>query len=125
MEHPLPDNPPESTYNVTRDEDGVLRVGFGAPSHNGQIVKDVYARLEQMQRVGELSAAVCSRLMSASMIVGHGPCSKRSRYQVCDYVIAISPAQTRSMRLGGWLRDDLDWWFVVGEGLGCRIVKNG
>ena len=55
MEHPLPDNPPESTYNITRDAGGVLCVGFGAPGDNSQIVKDAYARLEQMQSAGELS----------------------------------------------------------------------
>ena len=43
------------TYTITRDAGGILRVGFGAPSHNGQIVKDAAARLDDMIKTGELS----------------------------------------------------------------------
>ena len=29
---PPTENPPESTYNITRDADGILRIAFGVPS---------------------------------------------------------------------------------------------
>ena len=52
-----------STYTIIRDESGVLRVDFGAPGDNTQIVKDADARLDTMRRTGELSGGVYSRLM--------------------------------------------------------------
>ena len=55
VEHSHTGNPPESTYTITRDKNGVLRVDFGVPSHNGQIVKDAAARLDDMMKAGELS----------------------------------------------------------------------
>ena len=51
-----------STYNITRDCD-VLYISFGEPSSNDQIVKDTFARLDTMQKAGELSGGGCSRLM--------------------------------------------------------------
>lgn len=43
-----------STYNIVR-EGSVLRLSFGTPAQNNQIVKDVVARLEEMEVAGELS----------------------------------------------------------------------
>ena len=47
---PLTENPPESTYTITRDGN-VLHVAFGVPSTNDQIVKDPVARLDAMTKV--------------------------------------------------------------------------
>ena len=44
----------ESTYTITRDGD-VLRVAFGKPGTNDQIVRDAVARLDAMTQEGELS----------------------------------------------------------------------
>ena len=52
---PIASNPSdESTYTITRDGD-VLRVAFGKPGANDQIVKDAVARLDAMTQAGELS----------------------------------------------------------------------
>lgn len=48
------ENTQDPTYIITRDNDGILRINFGAPSHNGQIVKDAMARLDEMTKTGEL-----------------------------------------------------------------------
>ena len=42
-----------STYNITI-EGGVMKVGFGTPAQNDQIVKDATARLDEMVAAGEL-----------------------------------------------------------------------
>ena len=48
---PITSNPSdESTYTITRDSD-VLRVAFGKPGDNDQIVKDAVARLDAMTKV--------------------------------------------------------------------------
>jgi CRISPR-associated protein Csx3 len=41
-----------STYNVALVE-GVLKIGFGSPAQNDQIVKDAFARLDEMTAAGE------------------------------------------------------------------------
>ncbi len=43
-----------STYNIQLSAD-VLKVGFGAPAQNNQIVKDAKARLDEMVSSGELA----------------------------------------------------------------------
>lgn len=42
------------TYNISKDGD-VLRVGFGSPAQNDQIVRDAKARLDEMVKSGELA----------------------------------------------------------------------
>lgn len=42
-----------STYNISLIG-GTLKIGFGAPAQNDQIVKDAEARLNEMIAVGEL-----------------------------------------------------------------------
>ncbi|MBD2203837.1 CRISPR-associated protein Csx3 [Calothrix sp. FACHB-1219] len=42
-----------TTYKINF-QDGVLRVNFGEPAQNDQIVKDAAARLEEMANAGEL-----------------------------------------------------------------------
>jgi CRISPR-associated protein Csx3 len=43
-----------TTYNI-KLEDGVLKIKFGEPAQNDQIVRDVAARLDEMAEAGELS----------------------------------------------------------------------
>ncbi|MEA5619870.1 CRISPR-associated protein Csx3 [Cronbergia sp. UHCC 0137] len=42
-----------TTYNIELKEE-ILRVSFGEPAQNDQIVKDASARLEEMVQLGEL-----------------------------------------------------------------------
>ena len=68
--------PPESTYTITRDDDGVLQVGFGVPGHNGQIVKDTAARLDAMAKSGELTGGGLLKIsgpasLPVAMVLGH------------------------------------------------------
>jgi CRISPR-associated protein Csx3 len=37
-----------TTYNISLESDGVLRIGFGQPAQNDQIVKDAPTRLAEM-----------------------------------------------------------------------------
>lgn len=64
-----------STYNITRDCD-VLYIGFGEPSSNDQIVKDTFARLDAMQKAGELSGGGLLKVngpasLPVAMVLGH------------------------------------------------------
>ena len=64
-----------STYNITRDRD-VLYVSFGEPSSNDQIVKDTFARLDAMQKAGELSGGGLLKVngpasLPVAMVLGH------------------------------------------------------
>ena len=74
--HPATDNPSESpTYNIIRDRD-VLRISFGEPSSNDQIVKDAVARLDAMQKAGELSGGGLLKVngpasLPVAMVLGH------------------------------------------------------
>ncbi len=75
-EQPLTDNPPESTYIITRDDEGVLHVAFGVPSANDQIVKDAVARLDAMTTAGELSGGGLLKIngpasLPVAMVLGH------------------------------------------------------
>jgi CRISPR-associated protein Csx3 len=42
-----------SSYNIDL-QDGILRISFGEPAQNDQIVKDVAARLQEMTETGLL-----------------------------------------------------------------------
>jgi len=42
-----------TTYNIEL-KDGILRISFGEPAQNDQVVKDAAARLEEMAKSGEL-----------------------------------------------------------------------
>ena len=41
-----------ATYNISLEENNVLKVGFGEPAQNNVIVQDVVRRLEEMKLVG-------------------------------------------------------------------------
>ena len=49
-----------TTYNI-EFKDGILRVRFGEPAQNDQIVKDAAARLEEMTTSGELTGGQLDR----------------------------------------------------------------
>ena len=68
--------PSESTYTVIRDADGILRIAFGMPSSNDQIVKDTTARLDEMVKIGELSGGGLLKIngpasLPVAIVLGH------------------------------------------------------
>ena len=72
----LAGTPSESTYIINRDADGVLRIAFGVPSSNDQIVKDATARLDEMMKIGELSGGGLLKIngpasLPIAMVLGH------------------------------------------------------
>lgn len=74
--HSPTDNPPQSTYTIIRDEDGVLRVAFGVPGSNDQIVRDAVARLDAMTKAGELSGGGLLKIngpasLPVAMVLAH------------------------------------------------------
>lgn len=50
-----------STYKISL-EDGVLRVGFGEPAQNDQIVRDATARLDEMAKDGTMTGGSVIRI---------------------------------------------------------------
>ena len=87
-----------STYKISL-EDGVLRVGFGEPAQNDQIVKDAEARLDEMVEADEFGGEVIRVNGPASLPVAMVICHKLAhRYGVVacfdpklsKYVVAIS-----------------------------------
>ena len=51
-----------ATYKISLDAEGVLRVGFGDPAQNDQIVRDAVARLDEMVKSGELAGGPVIRI---------------------------------------------------------------
>jgi len=69
-----------STYNIVRHGD-TLKISFGAPAQNDQIVRDVVARLAEMETAGELGGGGIIKL--------NGPASLPVAMVVCHKVAHI------------------------------------
>lgn len=88
-----------STYNVSF-ENGILRVGFGSPAQNDQIVRDAEMRLDEMISTGELAGGEVIRVNGpASLPVAMVLCHKVAHLfgavacfdpKMSKYVVAIS-----------------------------------
>jgi len=88
-----------TTYNITRDGN-TLKVGFGEPAQNDQIVRDVVARLDEMESAGELNGGGLIKLngpasLPVAVAIAHGVLHKFSAVGVFDpklnqYVIAAT-----------------------------------
>ncbi|MDD4476574.1 MAG: CRISPR-associated protein Csx3 [Patescibacteria group bacterium] len=87
-----------STYNIVLTE-GTLKIGFGSPAQNDQIVKDAEARLDEMAKLGELGGEVIRINGPASLPVAMVLAHKLAhRYQavacfdpkLSKYVVAIA-----------------------------------
>jgi|SRR3989338_3920935 len=64
-----------NTYNISI-VDGVLKVGFGAPAQNDQIVKDAETRLNEMVEAKELTGGEIIRVngpasLPVAMVLAH------------------------------------------------------
>lgn len=63
------------SYNITLNE-GALKVGFGEPAQNDQIVKDAEGRLDEMVAAGELPGGEVIRVngpasLPVAMVLAH------------------------------------------------------
>lgn len=89
-----------STYKISLEDGNVLRVGFGEPAQNDQIVRDAETRLDEMVAAGELIGGEVIRVNGpASLPVAMVLCHKLAhRYgavacfdpKLSKYVVAIS-----------------------------------
>lgn len=87
------------TYKIERDGN-ILRLGFGSPAQNDQIVKDVVARLAEMEAAGELSGGGVIKLngpasLPVAVAIAHGILHRFSAIGVFDpklnkYVVAAT-----------------------------------
>lgn len=87
------------TYNITRDG-STLKLGFGSPAQNDQIVRDVVTRLSEMEEGGELNGGGLIKLngpasLPVAVAIAHAVLHKFSAVGVFDpklnkYVIAAT-----------------------------------
>lgn len=87
------------TYKIDRDGE-VLRIGFGASARSDEIVRDVVARLVEMDASGELGGGGVIKLNGAASVpaavaIAHRVAHRFSAVGVFDpklgrYVVAIS-----------------------------------
>lgn len=89
----------EKTYNVSLT-DGILKVGFGAPAQNDQIVKDAVSRLSEMTESGELAGGKLIKIngpasLPVAVAIAHGVNHLYETVAVFDpklakYVVAVT-----------------------------------
>ena len=111
--YPLMGDPSESTYTIIRDVDGVLRIAFGVPSSNDQIVKDATARLDEMMKTGELSGGGLLKIngpasLPIAMVLGHKVSHLFEAVACFDpklnkYVVVISHSPNPKFAIGSLL----------------------
>jgi CRISPR-associated protein Csx3 len=51
-----------ATYEINLETDGILRIGFGSPAQNDQIVKDAAKRLDEMIKSGAVAGGEVIRV---------------------------------------------------------------
>lgn len=88
-----------SSYNISI-ENGTLKVGFGAPAQNDQIVRDAVARLGELTANGELSGGKIVRIngpasLPVAVAIAHGVNHLYETVAVFDpklgkYVVAVT-----------------------------------
>jgi len=88
-----------ATYHITIEQD-VLRVAFGDPAQNDQIVRDAVARLDEMMASGELAGGKVIKIngpasLPVACVIAHAVAHLYGAVGVFDpklgkYVVAIS-----------------------------------
>ena len=88
-----------ATYNIALVE-GTLKIGFGSPAQNDQIVRDVETRLAEMVTASELVGGDVLRVngpasLPVAMVIAHAVCHLYGAVACFDpklakYVVAIS-----------------------------------
>ena len=86
-------------YNIEIDAD-VMRVGFGVPAKNDEIVRDAVARLAEMTKTGELAGGKLIKIngpasLPVAVAIAHAVAHLYETVAVFDpklgkYVIAVS-----------------------------------
>lgn len=87
------------TYNVALEGD-VLKLSFGAPAQNDEIVRDAVARLNEMTKSGELSGGKIVKIngpasLPVAVAIAHGVNHLYETVAVFDpklakYVVAVT-----------------------------------
>lgn len=88
-----------SAYNITRTDD-ILKLAFGTPAQNDQIVRDAVARLAEMEANGELAGGGVIKLngpasLPVSVAITHALAHRFAAVAVFDpkmngYVVSVS-----------------------------------
>ena len=90
----------ETAYKIEKEEGEVLKVGFGKPAQNNEIVRDAFARLEEMREKGELAGGELIKIngpasLPVAVVIAHATGHLYASIGVFDpklgkYVIAVS-----------------------------------
>jgi len=94
-----------ATYNISFDpQSGVLRVAFGDPAQNDQIVRAAVKRLAEMTESGELSGGPMIKIngpasLPVAVAIAHGVSHLFETVAVFDpklgkYVVSVSHGET-------------------------------
>jgi CRISPR-associated protein Csx3 len=88
-----------ATYKINF-ENGVLRIGFGDPAQNDQIVRDAEARLDEMIATDDLTGGELIRVngpasLPVAMVIAHKLCHLYGTVACFDpklakYVVAVT-----------------------------------
>lgn len=88
-----------ATYNITLT-DGILRVGFGTPAQNDQLVVDASSRLDEMVTSGELAGGATIRVngpasLPVACVIAHRLAHLYGEVAIFDpkmagYVVSVS-----------------------------------
>jgi CRISPR-associated protein Csx3 len=88
-----------TTYNISRDGN-TLKLGFGSPAQNDQIVKDAVGRLAEMTESGELAGGKLIKIngpasLPVAVAIAHGVNHLYETVAVFDpklakYVVAVT-----------------------------------
>ncbi len=89
-----------ATYIIIREDNNVLKLSFGEPAQNDQIVKDAVERLNEMKASGELAGGGIIKLngpasLPVAIAIAHGLAHVFAAIAAFDpklnkYVVAIS-----------------------------------
>jgi CRISPR-associated protein Csx3 len=95
-----------STYNIARNGD-TLKLGFGAPAQNDQIVRDAVTRLAEMETAGELNGGGVIKLngpasLPVAVALTHALAHRFETVAVFDpkltrYVVAVTHGTTHKV----------------------------
>jgi len=92
-------------YNISFDpQTGIMKVGFGDPAQNDQIVRDAVARLNEMTESGELSGGPLIKIngpasLPVAVVIAHAVSHLYEAVAVFDpkiakYVVSVSHGGT-------------------------------
>jgi CRISPR-associated protein Csx3 len=96
-----------NAYKIEKSGD-VLKIGFGSPAQNDEIVRDAVARLDEMTKAGELTGGKLIKIngpasLPVAVAIAHGVSHLYEAVAVFDpklgkYVVSVS--HSNNYRLG-------------------------